>query len=90
MNMWGFMSSFFQHSKEAFIDFIQKNIGNPKAEFYIPFVVNKLINEGQIDLKVLETTSQWFGVTYKEDKPTVINKIRQLIDKGVYPENLWA
>lgn len=90
MNMWGFMPSFFQHSKDAFIDFIQKNIGNPKAEFYIPFVVNKLINEGQIDLKVLETTSQWFGVTYKEDKPTVINKIRQLIDKGVYPENLWA
>jgi dTDP-glucose pyrophosphorylase len=89
MNMWGFMPSFFKYSKEQFIKFINENIHNQKAEFYIPSVVNNLIQSHQVELKVLETNSHWFGVTYKEDKPEVIKNIKALVENGVYPENLW-
>jgi hypothetical protein len=62
---------------------------NIKAEFYIPLMVNQSINDGTAKLKVLSSNASWFGVTYKEDKPDVMRKIRELIDKGVYPNNLW-
>jgi len=61
-----------------------------KAEFYVPFVVNKLVDEKQVKLKVLSSNTEWFGVTYLEDKPFVEQKIRDLVDKGTYPENLWS
>ena len=60
-----------------------------KSEYYIPFAVNTFLANGYATMRVLKTTAQWFGVTYKEDKPEVMRKIRELIDKGVYPNDLW-
>ncbi|MBR2051166.1 MAG: nucleotidyltransferase, partial [Bacteroidales bacterium] len=62
---------------------------NIKAEFFIPLMVNKLINNGNAKLRVLSSDAVWFGVTYKEDKPDVVAKIQNLVDKGVYPNVLW-
>ncbi len=89
MNTWGFSPSFFQYLETYFADFIKANADNPKAEFYIPTVVNELINNGEITLKVLESKDLWFGVTYKEDKESAVESINALIRDGVYPEKLW-
>jgi len=89
MNLWGFHPSFFSYLDQYFTRFIQKNSSNPTAEFYIPFVVNELINSNSIDLKVLKSEDKWFGITYKEDRPIALEKIRKLIDLGVYPNDLW-
>ena len=89
MNIWGFTPSYFDFLDKYFIDFIKENSGNPKAEFYIPFVVNELIKTKQAKLKVLESKDLWFGVTYKEDKDLAVQNIADLIEKGVYPERLW-
>jgi len=89
MNFWGFKTSFFHFTNEYFIKFLHDNLNQLKSEFYIPIVVNNLITEEIIKLKVLNTDSDWFGVTYKEDKPSVIKKIEKLVKKGVYPKKLW-
>lgn len=89
MNFWGFTPSFFERLSIQFTEFIQLNYDQPKAEFYIPTVVDNLIKSGEAQVKVLKSTDQWFGVTYKEDKPIVIQKINQLIKNGIYPANLW-
>ena len=91
MNMWGFTPDYFKHSEEYFKEFLgdPKNMENPKAEFFIPLMVNKLINENTATVKVLDTTSKWFGVTYSADRPSVVQKIQQLVDEGVYPEHLF-
>ena len=62
---------------------------NPKAEFFIPLMVNKLINEGTATVEVLDTTSKWFGVTYAADRAGTVARIQQLIDEGVYPNRLF-
>ncbi len=89
MNVWGFLPSYFEYLETYFNDFIKANADNPKGEFYIPFVVNDLIEKDQVRLKVLESKDGWFGVTYKEDKELAIQNIQNLIDKGIYPEKLW-
>ncbi|MDR0683052.1 MAG: nucleotidyltransferase [Dysgonamonadaceae bacterium] len=89
MNMWGFTPEYFDYSGKQFVDFLTKNIDNPKSEFYIPSVVNQLIVNGQIKVKVLDTPSRWFGVTYAEDRASVVSKIKDLIDKGEYPDKLF-
>lgn len=91
MNMWGFSKSFLQELKSAFKSFMEKEVsGNPlKAECYLPFVVDDLIKSGKATVKVLTSSDKWFGVTYKEDKPFVVESIQGLKDKGVYPEKLW-
>jgi UTP-glucose-1-phosphate uridylyltransferase len=89
MNVWGFTPSFFSFLEEYFAKFIVANAGNPKGEFYIPYVVNELISQNNIRLKVLESKDHWFGVTYKEDKEMALKSIRHLISKGIYPEKLW-
>jgi UTP-glucose-1-phosphate uridylyltransferase len=89
MNVWGFTPSYFQFLETYFDKYIRENAANPKGEFYIPFVVNELINRKEIKLKVLESKDHWFGVTYKEDKEMAVNSIRNLISKGIYPEKLW-
>ena len=89
MNFWGFTPSFFAHLSQQFASFIQLNYNQLKAEFYIPTVVDNLIKSGEAQVKVLKSADQWFGVTYKEDKPIVIQKINQLIKNGAYPANLW-
>lgn len=89
MNMWGFTPEYFRHSEDYFREFLNENGQNVKSEFFIPYVIDKLIQSGKAKVKVLDTPSMWFGVTYAEDKPTVIMKINELVHKGVYPENLW-
>ena len=90
MNNWGFKPSIFEQLENKFIDFLKTEIDKPKSEMYIPSVVFELINEKQATAKVLEANSPWFGVTYKEDKPIVVEKIKRLIEQGVYPEKLWS
>ncbi len=90
MNLFGFTPDFFTHIEEVFIGFIEENIMNPKAELYIPLVVDRLINAGTAKMSVLQTPESWFGVTYQEDKPKVLNAIRSLVDSGLYPESLWG
>ena len=89
MNMWGFTPDYFEHSDRMFDDFLSNNMGNIKAEFYIPLVVNNLIKAGTSTLRVLDTDAQWFGVTYQGDRPAVIEKLQALIAKGEYPSKLW-
>jgi len=71
MNFWGFHNTIFPHIHSQFKDFVRENSDNPKAEFYIPLVVNNLLQRGVIKVSVLNTADQWYGVTYKEDKPSV-------------------
>ena len=89
MNMFGFTPSIFNYLEEYFEQFIRENYENPKAEFYLPSVVNKIVDGGYGKVKVLRTKSNWFGVTYKEDKPIVIERIAKLVQEGVYPKSLW-
>lgn len=89
MNFWGFHPSVFTNIENQFIDFLKSNIALPKAEFYIPVVVFEMIKTGQAKVKVLRADSPWFGVTFQEDKPYVMQQIKNLTDKGVYPNKLW-
>lgn len=89
MNFWGFTPQIFAASKQLFIDFALANKENPKAEFFIPLVAEKLIKSGKARFKVIPTQSKWFGVTYKEDKPIVQQSIDELVSSGVYPAQLW-
>ena len=91
MNMWGFTPDYFQHSEAYFREFLSdpKNMENLKAEFFIPLMVNKLINERTATVQVLDTTSKGFGVTYAADRDDVVARIQRLIDEGVYPNKLF-
>jgi UTP-glucose-1-phosphate uridylyltransferase len=89
MNMWGFTPDYFAHSERLFKAFLQENGQNPKAEFYIPYAVNELVQSGTVTVRVLPTHSQWFGVTYREDRPAVVQRLAQLHSDGVYPEKLF-
>lgn len=89
MNMWGFTPDYFEYSEEFFKEFLKENEKSLKAEFYIPTMVDHLINSGQAKVKVLSTSSKWFGVTYSADKPNVLLQINSLISKGKYPKKLW-
>ncbi|MBN2275565.1 MAG: nucleotidyltransferase [Bacteroidales bacterium] len=89
MNLMGFTPSLFQHLKSQFVSFIKSNINNLSAEFYLPSVVNEVVKEGKARVKLLQTNDKWFGVTYKEDRPAVINNLIKLLEDGVYPVNLW-
>ena len=90
MNFWGFQPAYFQLMKDQFTEFLKENINEPKSEFYIPYSVNLLIQQNCIKLKVLESDAKWFGVTYKEDKPVVVEKIGELVEQGIYPSKLWS
>jgi hypothetical protein len=91
MNVWGFTPDYFDYSVENFKTFLSdpKNKENKKAEFFIPSLVNKLIHDKTATVKVLDTTSKWFGVTYAADRPGVVAKIKDLVDQGVYPAKLF-
>lgn len=90
MNMWGFLPDFFQSLETAFAQFLAQSGRNERAEFYIPSVIDPLIRSGAARVHVLRTDDQWFGVTYNEDKPSVMQAVRVLIERGVYPEHLWS
>ncbi len=89
MNFWGFMPSVFAETKVMFEKYAKENYDAPKAEFYIPVVMSNLMNAGKGKCKVFNTTSDWFGVTYPEDKPEVQAAIQKLVSEGKYPEKLW-
>lgn len=91
MNMWGFTPSLFLELEARFPQFLQKNSDNiQKAEYFLPDVVGDLIEEKKVSVKVLSTNERWFGVTYKQNGLKVKQAIRDLIRRGVYPENLWG
>jgi NDP-sugar pyrophosphorylase family protein len=89
MNMWGFTPEYFRYSAEQFRDFLTENQDNLKAEFFIPLVVNNLITADTARVKVLDTPSKWFGVTYQEDRQGVVDKLAELTKKGEYPAKLF-
>ena len=92
MNFWGFTPDYFGWSGELFKNFLNSDDvkTNPKAEFFIPYVADVLIKRNDATFKVLNCDAKWFGVTYKEDRPFVVSKIGELIEKGVYPRSLWG
>ena len=89
MNMWGFTPEYFSYSEEYFKDFLQANMANLKSEYFIPLMVNELVTKNRASMKVLNTTSQWFGITYVNDRPSVVEKIQVLVDAGEYPDRLF-
>lgn len=90
MNMWAFYPSYFDYASDGLSSFIKERANEDKSEFYIPALVDELIQNKVLDVKVLDTDSQWFGVTYQEDKPIVIEKLNKLIEYGAYPKELWS
>ena len=90
MNFWGFMPSIFPMLEEELLEFLAKDRLTPKSESLIPNTVGRLIEKKLATLRVLTSDSTWFGVTYREDKPIVMESLRKLIAAGVYPEKLWA
>jgi len=90
MNFFGFTPKYFDISESMFETFLEENYKEPKAEFFIPLVVNKVIVDKSATMEVLKSNARWFGVTYKDDKPYVTSEIQKLKDSGVYPENLWS
>lgn len=91
MNLWGFSASMLKELKERFPKFLDENMSvNPlKCEFFLPSVVNELLDEGKATVEVLRSEDRWYGVTYKEDKEFVVNAIKRLKDSGLYPQRLW-
>jgi len=89
MNFWGFHPSLFIHLEAMFLDFLRHHINDNKSEFYIPFAVDDLIKANKAKVKLLKTKSEWFGVTYQEDRQQVVAKFRQFLLDNVYPQKLW-
>lgn len=91
MNMWGFNQSMMEELKKGFPVFLEENLEkNPlKCEYFLPFAVDELVQEKKATVQVLKSEDRWYGVTYKEDKPMVVEAIRRLKKEGLYPENLW-
>lgn len=88
MNFWCFSPAYFQQTEEHFSAFLTEQLNTPKSECYIPTVVDDFVEKGQASCKVLPTTSNWFGVTYPDDKPLVVSAVAALIEQGDYPEQL--
>ncbi len=89
MNFWGFTPALLDPFKELFKSFLNEQGQELKSEFYIPTAINNLITKGQLQVRVLESTAQWFGVTYQQDKPFVQEILSKMHRKGIYPERIW-
>lgn len=90
MNMWGLTPVFFDVLQSGFENFLEETPQDDlKAEYLLPTIIGNLLKEDKLDVKVLRSEDQWFGVTYKEDRETVVNALEELIGKGVYPSELW-
>lgn len=89
MNFWGFDPNVFDFIQTLFKKFLADNANDLKAEFFIPLIGDAFINDGHGEIKVIPTSAQWFGVTYKEDAPGVRESLQKLITEKVYPTNLW-
>lgn len=92
MNMWGFQRSMMEELKKGFPVFLKEQLeNNPlKCEYFLPFAVDELVQKGKATVEVLKTDDRWYGVTYKQDKPVVVDAIRRMKQQGLYPENLWT
>ena len=91
MNMWGLTPEFISMLEEGFSVFFENMEGNEeKAEYLLPIYIDELLQEDLVSVKVLETADRWFGVTYKEDKPVVVDSFRKLIEDGIYQADLFA
>lgn len=89
MNFWGFHPAIFEEIRKEFVQFVEENKNDPKAEFFIPIFVNNFIKEGKIKVSVLPCNDNWHGVTYREDKEKVQAAFTKLIAEGVYKKDLW-
>lgn len=93
MNMWGLTPEFVGLLEEGFVEFFENIKGDEtkelKGEYLLPIYIDELLKKGTVSVRLLETQDKWFGVTYKEDKPVVVEAIRNLKKEGLYPENLW-
>ena len=90
MNFWGFSPNLFEEMHEQFKDFLASTNDLTKDEFQIPSVIDKMINEGKITVSVLHSSAKWFGVTYKEDRPVVVKKLKGFVEEGKYTSPLWG
>ena len=88
-NFWGFTPAIFEELQQQFTKFVANNENNPKAEFFIPYAVNNLVESDSASVKVLTCQDSWMGVTYKEDKSLVMSEINSYIENGIYPKSLW-
>ena len=89
MNMWGFTPDYFDYSEKAFVELLKEHGNDLKTEFYIPSVVNDLINNGTVTLKVEQTPNRWFGVTYAADREATVAQFKKLVEEGLYPTPLF-
>ena len=92
MNLWGFTASFLSEAQRRFPSFLDRALaGDPmKGEYFLPSVVSALIEEGRARVRVLRSRDRWYGVTYQDDKPVVVQAVSDMTEKGLYPENLWG
>lgn len=90
MNLWGFPVKFLSSLERQFIEFLEKSVNSPKAEFYLPFAVNRDLADGTALVQVLPTEEQWYGVTYPEDLPHVQAALQGYVERGIYPQTLWS
>lgn len=89
MNFWCFATSVFDYTQKQFSEFLEQNSSQPKAEFFIPIVADKFVKDNVGTIRILPTSAQWFGVTYKDDAPSVRQNLKKLITEGEYPDKLW-
>ena len=89
MNYWGFHPVIFNHIEKGLHNFIKQHYKNPTSEYYIPNIVTDMIINKLMNVRVIPTSDNWFGVTYKEDKPMAVDAINRHIADGFYPTNLW-
>ncbi len=89
MNLFGFKPSVYRYLNLEFSNFLRERISDPKAELDIPTSLDKFVKKGEITIQVLRSESRWFGVTYREDRPFVVESIRKMVDQGLYPEKLF-
>ncbi|MEY4106546.1 MAG: hypothetical protein RL181_888 [Bacteroidota bacterium] len=89
MNFWGFHPRIFDYFHEDFLRFVREQGENPKAEFFIPLTVNRLVEEQAAVVHVLHSEDKWYGITYREDKPEVEAAFQELVAAGRYPKGLW-
>jgi dTDP-glucose pyrophosphorylase len=89
LNLWGFLPGFFGDLKQKFEEFTAHSAGDPRAEFGLPQTVGALVDEGRIRVRVLRSAERWYGVSYREDLESVQSALREMIERGVYPERLW-
>ena len=89
MNLFGFHHTLFEKIEKGFIQFVKENYKNPTSEYYIPLIINTLINNKTIKMSVIPTKETWYGVTYQEDRPTVVAALKRLTEERHYESPLW-